>query len=102
MADRRQNRLFTHFRCSRKAVERAAADDDFVAAIVAVAERIARTPRAGGRALLAGKCSSAVEAQHKAPRKLGLTALIPQVHFTVTHAISHQIERELFGAPAGS
>jgi len=200
MADPRQDAVLAYFRRSRETIERAAADQNFLAASVAIAECIARALRAGGKVLLAGNGGSAADAQHiaaefvgrlvhdraplaalalttdtsaltaigndygfeqvferqvralgrkgdvfvaistsgrspnvlaalKAARELGLTAvgftraaqtpmqalcdlvlaapseetaLIQQIHITAAHAICHLVERELFGAPAGS
>ena len=200
MADPRQDAVLAYFRSSRETIERAAADQNFLAASVAIAECIARALRAGGKVLLAGNGGSAADAQHiaaefvgrlvhdraplaalalttdtsaltaigndygfeqvfarqvralgrkgdvfvaistsgrspnvlaalKAARELGLTAvgftraaqtpmqalcdfvlaapseetaLIQQIHITAAHAICHLVEREMFGAPAGS
>lgn len=64
MADPRTDIVLAHLRRSREAVERAASDRDFVAASLAIAERIARALRDGGKLLLAGNGGSAADAQH--------------------------------------
>jgi D-sedoheptulose 7-phosphate isomerase len=64
MADPRENDILAHLQRSREALERAAADRDFVAAILAIADRIARALRAGGKLLIAGNGGSAADAQH--------------------------------------
>lgn len=53
-----------HFRRSREALDRAAADRDLLAAIAAIAERIAQAFRAGNKVMLAGNGGSAADAQH--------------------------------------
>lgn len=71
MADPREHAVADYFRRSREVVERAAADPQFVAMIVAVADRIARALHAGGKVLLAGNGGSAADAQHIAAELVG-------------------------------
>src|SRR6185295_19459510 len=71
MADPRQEAVLAHFRRSQQAVERAAADGKFVAATVAIAERIAAALKSGGKLLLAGNGGSAADAQHIAAEFVG-------------------------------
>jgi D-sedoheptulose 7-phosphate isomerase len=71
MADPRAHAVAEYFRRSREAVERSAADPQFVAMIVAVAERIVRALRGGGKVLLAGNGGSAADAQHIAAELVG-------------------------------
>jgi D-sedoheptulose 7-phosphate isomerase len=71
MADPRQEAVLAHFRRSQQAVERAAADGKFVAATVAIAERIAAALKSGGKVLLAGNGGSAADAQHIAAEFVG-------------------------------
>ena len=52
-------------------VERAAADRNFVAATLAIADRIAHTLRDGGKLLIAGNGGSAADAQHLAAEFVG-------------------------------
>ena len=63
MADPRED-IAAHFRRSHDVIERAAADDQFMAAVAATAGRIAAALRAGGKVLLAGNGGSAADAQH--------------------------------------
>ena len=55
-----------HFADSRDLLERVAGDGDFLAAVGAIADRIAQTLRAGGKLLIAGNGGSAADAQHVA------------------------------------
>jgi D-sedoheptulose 7-phosphate isomerase len=71
MADPRQDVVVAHLRRSRDAVERAASDATFIAATVAIAERIANSLKAGGKVLLAGNGGSAADAQHIAAEFVG-------------------------------
>jgi D-sedoheptulose 7-phosphate isomerase len=71
MADPREDAVLAHFRRSQQAVERAAADRNFVAATLAIADRIARALRDGGKLLLAGNGGSAADAQHIAAEFVG-------------------------------
>lgn len=71
MADQRQEAVLAHLLRSKQAVERSAADGQFVAAIVAIAERIAGSLKNGGKVLLAGNGGSASDAQHIAAEFVG-------------------------------
>ena len=71
MADPRQEAALAYLRRSQQAVERAAADGAFVAAIVAIADRIAAALKNGGKVLLAGNGGSASDAQHIAAELVG-------------------------------
>jgi D-sedoheptulose 7-phosphate isomerase len=71
MADPREDAVLAHFRRSQQAVERAAADRNFVAATLAIADRIAHALRDGGKLLLAGNGGSAADAQHIAAEFVG-------------------------------
>ena len=71
MADPRQEAVAAYFRRSQQAVERVSSDGKFVAAAVAVAERIARALKDGGKVLLAGNGGSAADAQHIAAEFVG-------------------------------
>ena len=71
MPDPRQEAVLAHFRRSQQAVERASADEKFIAATVAIAERIAATLKSGGKVLLAGNGGSAADAQHIAAEFVG-------------------------------
>src|SRR6476620_1375555 len=55
-----------HFADSRDLLERVAGAGDFLAAVGAIADRIAQTLRAGGQLLIAGNGGSAADAQHVA------------------------------------
>jgi D-sedoheptulose 7-phosphate isomerase len=71
MADAREDLVLAHFRRSQEAVERSAADRELVAAIVAIAGRVAQAIRGGGKLLLAGNGGSAADAQHIAAEFVG-------------------------------
>jgi D-sedoheptulose 7-phosphate isomerase len=71
MADPREHAVAEYFRRSREVVERTAADPQFVAMVVAVADRIVRALRGGGKVLLAGNGGSAADAQHIAAELVG-------------------------------
>ncbi len=71
MADAREALVLAHFRRSQEAVERSAADRELVAAIVAIAGRVAQAIRGGGKLLLAGNGGSAADAQHIAAEFVG-------------------------------
>ena len=71
MPDPRQEAILAHFRRSQQAVERASADENFVAATAAIAERIAAALKSGGKVLLAGNGGSAADAQHIAAEFVG-------------------------------
>ena len=71
MADPRQDAIVAFFRRSQQAVERATANAAFMAATVAIAERIAGSLKNGGKVLLAGNGGSAADAQHIAAEFVG-------------------------------
>jgi D-sedoheptulose 7-phosphate isomerase len=71
MADPRQEAVLAYLRNSQDAVERAASDKTFVAATVAIADRIARSLKRGGKVLIAGNGGSAADAQHIAAEFVG-------------------------------
>jgi len=71
MADPRQEAVVAHFRRSQQAAERVATDGPFVAATMAIAERIAVSLKNGGKVLLAGNGGSAADAQHIAAEFVG-------------------------------
>jgi D-sedoheptulose 7-phosphate isomerase len=54
----------THLRRSLDVLERAAADGEFGAAVLAIAQAVEQSLRAGGKVLLAGNGGSAADAQH--------------------------------------
>jgi D-sedoheptulose 7-phosphate isomerase len=70
-SDPRQEAVLAYLRRSQQAVERTLADEKFVAATVAIAERIAATLKSGGKVLLAGNGGSAADAQHIAAEFVG-------------------------------
>ena len=63
MTDPRDD-IAAHFRRSHEVIARAAGDAALMAAVLAIAERIAASLRAGGKLLLAGNGGSAADAQH--------------------------------------
>ncbi len=71
MPDPRQEAVLAYFRRSQQAIERASADEKFIAATVAIAERIAASLKSGGKVLLAGNGGSAADAQHIAAEFVG-------------------------------
>ena len=71
MPDPRQETVVAHLRRSQQAVERVAADGKFLAATLAIAERIAASLKGGGKVLLAGNGGSAADAQHIAAELVG-------------------------------
>jgi D-sedoheptulose 7-phosphate isomerase len=71
MSDPREDAALAHLRRSREVIERALADRDLVASIVAIADRIASALRAGGKVMLAGNGGSAADAQHIAAELVG-------------------------------
>jgi D-sedoheptulose 7-phosphate isomerase len=71
MPDPRQEAVFAYFRRSQQAIERASGDEKFIAATVAIAERIAASLKSGGKVLLAGNGGSAADAQHIAAEFVG-------------------------------
>jgi D-sedoheptulose 7-phosphate isomerase len=64
MTDPPEDAVAGYFRHSCETLARAAADTELRHCIVAVADRVARTFRAGGKVLLAGNGGSAADAQH--------------------------------------
>lgn len=70
MADPRQD-VLAYLRRSQQVAERAASDPTFVAAIVVIADRIARALKKGGKTLIAGNGGSAADAQHIAAELVG-------------------------------
>ena len=71
MADFRNDELAAFFRRSQQAVEKASADAKFMASVLAAAERMAASLKAGGKVLLAGNGGSAADAQHIAAELVG-------------------------------
>jgi D-sedoheptulose 7-phosphate isomerase len=71
MADPRNDELVAFFRRSQQAVEKASADAKFMASMLAAAERMAASLKAGGKVLLAGNGGSAADAQHIAAELVG-------------------------------
>ena len=71
MADPREHAVLDHLRKSRETLERAAGEQDFIAAIIAIADRMIRTLRDGGKVMLAGNGGSAADAQHIAAELVG-------------------------------
>jgi D-sedoheptulose 7-phosphate isomerase len=59
-----QEIVATHLRRSLDVLERAAADGEFGAAVLAIAQAIEKSLRAGGKVMLAGNGGSAADAQH--------------------------------------
>ena len=56
--------IAAHFRRSLDVLERAASDDKFRAALLAIAQSVEKTFRDGGKVMLAGNGGSAADAQH--------------------------------------
>ena len=75
MADPREHAVLDHFRRSRETLERAAGERELVAAILAIADRMVRTLREGGKIMLAGNGGSAADAQHIAAELVGRFAI---------------------------
>ena len=71
MADAREDAVLAHFQRSQAVIDSAARDADTVAAIVGIADRIARALRDGGKVMLAGNGGSAADAQHIAAELIG-------------------------------
>lgn len=71
MVDPRQEAILAYLHRSQETIERVAADRKFIAATIAIAERIAAAHRAGGKVLLAGNGGSAAGAQHIAADLIG-------------------------------
>ena len=69
--DQRSEAVLAYLLRSKQSVERSATDGQFVAAIVAIAERIAGSLKNGGKVLLAGNGGSASDAQHIAAELVG-------------------------------
>ncbi len=64
MTDLREDAVQRYFSRSRDVLDRVAGDRDFLAAVIAIADRVARTLREGGKLLIAGNGGSAADAQH--------------------------------------
>jgi D-sedoheptulose 7-phosphate isomerase len=71
MADPRNDELQAYFRRSRQAVEKASADQNFMASVLSAAEKIAASLKGGGKVLFAGNGGSAADAQHLAAEFVG-------------------------------
>jgi D-sedoheptulose 7-phosphate isomerase len=71
MTDPPETAVIGHFRRSQDVLANAARDRRLVAAIVAIADRISRSLREGGKLLLAGNGGSAADAQHIAAEFVG-------------------------------
>jgi len=67
--------LERYFRDSLDAIERAASDRQMLSAILAIADKIAKALRAGGKLMLAGNGGSAADAQHIAAELLSRFAI---------------------------
>jgi D-sedoheptulose 7-phosphate isomerase len=91
MADRREDVIAAHLQRSLAALEHAAQEPGFAAAVRAIAEVITRALRNGNRLLLAGNGGSAADAQHIAAElmvrlKLNRAAL-PAIALTTDSAV---------------
>src|SRR5262245_8257168 len=64
MNSRRDEFVARHFNDSRDVLARAAGDSNLIAAMVAIADAITQSLRAGGKLLIAGNGGSAADAQH--------------------------------------
>jgi len=64
MADSSENAIARYFRESCEVLARAADDPELRRCLAAIADRVARSLRAGGKVLLAGNGGSAADAQH--------------------------------------
>jgi len=71
MADPREDAVLAYFRRSRDAMQRAEQNREFVKAVAAIADRVARALRDGGKLMLAGNGGSAADAQHIAAEFVG-------------------------------
>jgi D-sedoheptulose 7-phosphate isomerase len=71
MADPREDAVLAHLRRSREVIELAAGDRALCAAILAIADRLVRAFRDGGKVMLAGNGGSAADAQHIAAELVG-------------------------------
>jgi D-sedoheptulose 7-phosphate isomerase len=111
MADPREQAVAQYFGRSRELFERVAGDPEFAAVVAAIAERIVRALRDGGKVLLAGNGGSAADAQHIAAELVGrfatdrapLAAIALTTDTSALTAISndygfeHVFERQLRG-----
>jgi D-sedoheptulose 7-phosphate isomerase len=70
MVDPRESAAQGYFSRSRELLDRVAGDQQFLAAVTAIAERVSRTLREGGKLLIAGNGGSAADAQHIAAELL--------------------------------
>jgi D-sedoheptulose 7-phosphate isomerase len=64
MADPRETAIQSFFQNSLKTLQTATNDRDFLASILAISDRIAKTFRDGGKLMMAGNGGSAADAQH--------------------------------------
>jgi D-sedoheptulose 7-phosphate isomerase len=64
VTESREEQVRAYFRRSEEVLARACTDAELLTAIQAIADRIARALRAGGKLLLAGNGGSAADAQH--------------------------------------
>jgi D-sedoheptulose 7-phosphate isomerase len=71
MADPREQTVLDFFRRSCETLERATSERELLTAVLAIADRIARALRDGGKVMLAGNGGSAADAQHIAAELLG-------------------------------
>jgi D-sedoheptulose 7-phosphate isomerase len=71
MADPREDAVQAYFDRSRELLEPSPKNRDLIAAIVVIADCIARCLKAGGKVLLAGNGGSAADAQHIAAELVG-------------------------------
>jgi D-sedoheptulose 7-phosphate isomerase len=111
MADPREDAVQGFFNRSGEVLARAAADRAFFAAILAIADRIARSLRDGGKLLIAGNGGSAADAQHIAAELLSRFTLdrnpLPAIALTTDTSVltaigndygyEHVFERQVRG-----
>jgi len=71
MSDFRENFVANHFRASCETLDRAAADTELGAVILAIADTITGALRQSGKLLIAGNGGSAADAQHIAAEFVG-------------------------------
>jgi D-sedoheptulose 7-phosphate isomerase len=71
MADPHHEAVISYLLRSQQVVERASADETFVAAAIAIAGQIATSLKSGGKVMLAGNGGSAADAQHIAAELVG-------------------------------
>ena len=71
MGGPRDDFVLQHLRQARDTLDRAAASPGMISTVVAIAEAIAQSLRAGGKLLIAGNGGSAADAQHIAGEFLG-------------------------------